>query len=147
MAPYLRQLNPDAERDMIKACSRLAYSKIKSKFKKYKKRPETSSSSSSSATSSSSEYSSQCTLDEDIFEEKKKKKDSQKKHNFTNTNVKWRSVSGPTGAVGQFTVRLLSTFNEFGLINHVKWISSNQFRPFFYLFPINYLQSSTSIQF
>ena len=78
MAPYLRQLNPDAERDMIKACSRLAYSKIKSKFKKYKKRPETSSSSSSSATSSSSEYSSQCTSDEDIFEEKKKKKIAKK---------------------------------------------------------------------
>ena len=75
MEPYLDQLKPEAEKDMIKACSKLALVKIRRLQKQRKKRKRESSSSSSSSTgSSSSSSSTQYSSDEDMFEERKKKK-------------------------------------------------------------------------
>lgn len=72
MEPYIKQLKPGAEKDMIKACSKLAYMKIRRNQKKTKKRKHETSSSASSSTSSSS--STQDTSDEDMFQDKKRKK-------------------------------------------------------------------------
>lgn len=72
MEPYVKQLKPGAEKDMIKACSKLAYIKIRRHMKKTTKRKHETSSPSSSSPSSSS--STQCSSDEDMFEDKKKRK-------------------------------------------------------------------------
>ena len=73
--PYLRQLTPDAEKGIIKACAKLAYNKIRQIKRKNKRKNEYSSSSSSySSDSTATSSSPHCTSDEDMFEERRKKK-------------------------------------------------------------------------
>ena len=74
LEPYLKQLKPSAEKDMIKACSKLAFMKIQRHLSHKKKRKHDTSDPSSSSTSSSSSSSGQDLSDEDMFDERRKKK-------------------------------------------------------------------------
>ena len=104
MEPFLKQLTPEAGKEIIKVCSKMAYLKIRRHLKKKNKRESSSSSSSSYSDSSSSSNSSQYTSDEDMFEDKKKRKKKTPNQSFSNTTVRNRKWSRSITFVGQFTI-------------------------------------------
>lgn len=95
IAPYLQQLQPGAGKDMIKACSKLAFSKVRKSMgrKKHKSEKSYSSSSESSSYSDSSSY----TSDEDMFEERSKKKTKTRNRPTTSSNGKNNEEKDPLG--------------------------------------------------